>query len=124
MNVEEIVGLSEREQKLLEEMERGLYASEADSLRTRSGNKNRPSYRAILVATLGLIAGVIALIAAVATGYVWLGVVGFAIMLGGVLFAFSPKNQVKIDENVTSQGSESLAEKAQKRWEQRMDGER
>lgn len=119
------MGLSEHEQRLLDEMERGLYASEADSLKTRSVVKNRPSYRAILVGTLSIVVGIGLLVAAVSLHFIWLGAIGFAVMLFGVLFAFSSKNQVDVQGAGGGQGpSESFAQKAERRWEQRMDGER
>lgn len=119
------MALSEHEQRLLEEMERGLYASEADSLKTRSEVKKKPSYKAILVGALAIIAGVGALIGAVVLGQIWLGLVGFVIMLAGVLFTVSPKNQV-VEGSASSPNakSETMAERAERRWEERMDGDR
>ena len=48
--------LSEHEQRLLDEMERSLYHSEADDVTTVGGGRARPNYTAI---ALGIIAGVI-----------------------------------------------------------------
>lgn len=119
------MALSEHEQRLLEEMERGLYASEADSLKTRSGSPNRPSYRATLVGALGFIAGVGALIGAVASGQIWIGMIGFALMLGAILYAFSPKNQIPLDQKgQAARSDESFAQRAERRWEERLDGDR
>jgi hypothetical protein len=78
------VPLSEHEQRLLEQMERALYAEDpkfATSLRTpadRRGSRRR-SALAVVLALVG--AGV--LVGGVAWSLVPVGVVGFVIMLGG-----------------------------------------
>lgn len=119
------MALSEREQRLLEEMERGLYASEADSMPTTRTGKSVPSYRAIVIGAILALVGVGLLVGGVATGFIWLGVLGFIAMLGGALYIFSPSNQI---DNQTDQPSptrtESFAERAERRWGERMDGER
>lgn len=117
------MGLSEREQRLLEEMERRLYASEADSVQAGSGISSRPSYRAIVFAVLSIVAGVLALVVAVAASQLWVGVIGFLIMLAGLLYASSPKNQITQDSQSVQAPRQSLSEKLEKRWEQRMDGD-
>lgn len=120
------MALSEYEQRLLEEMERRLYASEADSVQTTPRSKGMPSYRALVIGVLGAIAGVGLLIAGVATGQVWLGLIGFVVMLAGVLFIFDPKNRVANDgvRGERRSRGETLAERAERRWGERMDGER
>lgn len=119
------MALSEHEQRLLEEMERGFYASEADSLKTRSGSQKRPSYRATLIALLGVVVGIGVLIGAVSSGLIWLGAIGFAVMLAAILYAFSPRNQVSVNEGATKdKARESFAQKAERRWEERLDGDR
>lgn len=123
---EEIVALSEREQRLLEEMERGLYASEADSVPTTRATKSAPSYRAIVIGAILALAGIGLLVGGVATGFVWLGLLGFVAMLGGALYVFAPSNQVVEGqaEQPTVTRSETFAERAERRWGERMDGER
>ena len=121
------MALSEREQRLLEEMERGLYATEADSLSTTRASSGAPSYRAIVIGVLIILAGVGALIGGVAAGYIWLGLIGFVGMLGGALFMFDPRNRVHAspEEDAKSQRArDSLAQRAERRWEERMDGDR
>lgn len=121
------MALSERERKLLEEMERGLYASEADSVRTSGGTKNVPTYRAIVVGILLVLAGIGLLIGGAATGYIWLGLIGFVAMLGGVLYIVSPRNQVKRDGAAgpgEQKPQESFTERFERRWGERMDGDR
>ena len=76
--------LSEHEQRLLEQMERALYAEDpkfASSLRSAGP---RPGVRRTAVlGVLAALAGVVALIAGAATGIIAIGVVGFVLMLGG-----------------------------------------
>ena len=76
--------LSEHEQRLLEQMERALYAEDpkfASSLRSAGP---RPGVRrAAVLGVLAAIAGVAALVGGAATGIIAIGVVGFVLMLGG-----------------------------------------
>lgn len=120
------MALSEREQRLLEEMERGLYASEADSLKTTRGSSGAPSYRAIVVGAIVGLIGIGILVYGVAAGYIWLGLIGFVAMLGGTLYIFDPRNRSEKEpqQSVGNGARSSFAERAQQRWEERMDGER
>lgn len=128
MNLEETVALSEHEQRLLEEMERGLYASEADSLQTGRASGGVPSYRAIVIGLLIALAGVGVLIWGAAVGMIWLGLIGFVAMLFGTVFIFDPKNRVQKGQgsgrSSTPSSRASFADRAERRWEQRMDGDR
>lgn len=82
--------LSEHEQRLLEEMERNLYQNDADFVATVSGRRGKPNYRLIVVGALLAVAGVAALVAGVIVRQPIIGVVGFGLMLGGVLLVISP----------------------------------
>lgn len=122
------MALSEREQRLLEEMERGLYASEADSLNTTRVSGGAPSYRAIVVGSLIILAGVGTLVGGVAGGFIWLGLIGFVAMLAGALFMFDPRNRVHVGADgqgaQQAKSRDSFTERAERRWEERMDGDR
>ncbi|MBI1377558.1 MAG: DUF3040 domain-containing protein [Frankiales bacterium] len=78
--------LSEHEQRLLEQMERALYAEDpkfASSLRSatpRAGSRRRAA-----VGVLGALAGVALLVTGAATSVVLVGVLGFLLMLGGTV---------------------------------------
>jgi hypothetical protein len=84
------VPLSEHEQRLLEQMERALYAEDpkfASTLRQpviRQGSRKR-MILGVLVATAGL--GL--LLAGVASKLAFIGVIGFVVMLGGAVLAFT-----------------------------------
>ncbi|MEB4616567.1 DUF3040 domain-containing protein [Leucobacter sp. M11] len=126
------MALSEREQRLLEEMERSLYSSESDVLETSPGVQRRPNYRAIVIGILLVLLGIGILLGGVIANMLWLGVIGFAAMLGGVLYIFSPRNQTVTETSNRGQGGEadrkrnveSLSERAARRWEERQEGER
>lgn len=121
------MALSEREQQLLDDMERRLYQSEADVVRTESGVRRRFNLRSVVIGiVLGLV-GLGVLIAGVAAQQLWLGLVGFAAMLGGVVLA-STKGAADpagdAGQGRKPQARESLGDRMNRRWDQRMDGER
>ena len=125
------MALSEREQQLLDDMERRLYQSEADVMQTAHAS-TRFNLRSLVLGILVVLAGIGALIAGAGLQLFWLGLVGFAIMLGGALLAFS-KRESDLDASAGAGGSgsakpresrESLSDRMNRRWEERMDGER
>lgn len=126
------MGLSEREQQLLEEMERRLYQSEADVMQTAQGSRTRLNARSLVLGILVGLVGLAALVGGVAAQQLWLGVVGFAVMMVGALFAFSKRESA--GESVPTRGPaarrsapearESFSDRMQRRWDERMEGER
>ena len=123
------MALSEREQQLLDDMERRLYQSEADVVQTAHASA-RLNLRSLVLGILVLLAGVGALIAGAGLQMFWLGLVGFVVMLGGTLLAFS-KRETEMSGTASGSGSakpresrESLSDRMNRRWEERMDGER
>lgn len=123
------MALSEREQQLLDEMERRLYQSEADVVQTASA-RTRLNLRSLVLGILVVLAGVGALVAGAGLQMPWLGLLGFVVMLGGTLLAFSKReSEPKAAGGSSKTGSsarsgESLSERMNRRWEERMDGER
>jgi hypothetical protein len=82
--------LSEHEQRLLEQMERALYAEDpsfASSLRSTRGGRASRGHAALGV--LAVLAGLGLLIAGVATTVIALGVVGFVAMLIGCVLVYA-----------------------------------
>ena len=123
------MALSESEQQLLDDMERRLYQSEADVMQTAHAS-TRLNLRSLVLGILVVLAGIGALIAGAAFQMFWLGLVGFAIMLAGSLLAFS-KRESDLDASTGGSGTtkarqsrESLSDRMNRRWEERMDGER
>ena len=121
--------LSEHEQRLLEEMERNLYQNDADFVATVSGRRGKPNYRLVVVGALLAVAGVAALIAGVIVRQPIIGVVGFALMLAGVLMVISPGRSAE----ATGPGARPTSRTARAprtswmstmtdRWERRQDG--
>jgi UPF0716 family protein affecting phage T7 exclusion len=84
------VPLSEHEQRLLEQMERALYAEDpkfATSLRQpTAGGASR---KRLVVGALVVIAGLALLVTGVAVKIALVGVLGFVAMLAGVVVAFT-----------------------------------
>lgn len=80
------MGLSEREQKVLEELERGLYAEDAKFATKVSAGPSNSAARIVGGALLAVI-GLSVLVFAVISQLTVFGVVGFALMLAGVLVA-------------------------------------
>ena len=78
--------LSEHEQRLLEQMERALYAEDpkfASSL--RSSGAKPGARRSAVTGVLAALAGVAGLVAGAATSIILIGVLGFVLMLVGTV---------------------------------------
>jgi len=82
--------LSEQEQRLLEEMERSLYHNDADFVATVSARRGKPNYTSLVVGVLVFVLGIAALATGVILKTAIIGVLGFVIMLAGVLVAVTP----------------------------------
>lgn len=124
------MALSEHEQRLLDEMERGFYRSEADVLQTASTTQRRVNYRSLVLGIIVAIVGIGVLIGGVAAQLLWLGLIGFAIMLGGVMLMLARGKETESfpdqePPSSSSRGSrESFSERMERRWDERMEGER
>lgn len=119
--------LSEHEQRLLEEMERNLYQNDADFVATVAGRRGKPNYRLIVIGALLAVAGVGALVAGVIVQQPLVGVVGFGLMLGGVLMVLSPGRAPAESAAAPSGASARRAPRStwmsamNERWERRQD---
>jgi hypothetical protein len=82
--------LSEQEQRLLEEMERSLYQNDSDFVARVTKRQGRPTYTSITLGVLGALVGVGVVVLALVLRQPLIGVVGFVVMLVGVLFALRP----------------------------------
>ena len=126
------MALSEHEQRLLDEMERGFYRSEADVMQTKVGMRRRVNYRSLVLGAIVVLVGVGVLIGGVAAQQLWLGLVGFAAMLGGVMLMLSrgtdePVDGAPVGGSGTGSGGapkESFSERMERRWDERMGGDR
>lgn len=85
--------LSEQEQRLLDEMERHLMSNDTDVVTAPS---RALSYRNIVLGSILVLAGLGALVVGVSIGFntgflgIAIGVLGFLLMVGGVIFAVTP----------------------------------
>src|SRR3954468_6653746 len=89
------VPLSENEQRLLEQMERALYAEDPKFASAMRGAARRSSSaRRILLGGGGLVLGLVVLVVGVAGKMVPLvGVLGFLLMLAGTAYALSTQRK-------------------------------
>lgn len=125
--------LSEQEQRLLEEMERNLYQNDADFVATVSGRRGRPNYTQIVIGALLAVVGVATLVAGVIVRQPIVGVVGFALMLAGVLLVLTPGSSSASSSpqgdaapgNPSSapQKRSSFMDTMNERWDRRRDGD-
>jgi hypothetical protein len=82
------VPLSEHEQRLLEQMERALYAEDPKFASTLRGSDLRGHYRRrALLGIIGVVIGLVLLPVGIAGKLVVLSIVGFLIMLGSAIWA-------------------------------------
>ena len=86
--------LSDNEQRLLEQMERALYAEDPKFASTMRGGVRRPGVmRRLLLGGAGIIIGLVVLVLGVAQKQVLLGVLGFVCMLAGTAYAVSSQRR-------------------------------
>ncbi|MBW3086122.1 hypothetical protein KEM60_02333 [Austwickia sp. TVS 96-490-7B] len=82
--------LSEHEQKLLDQMERALYAEDpsfASQMKGRGGPTSRTRH---ILGGVAAILGLALVVVGVSMASIPLGVLGFAVMIGGVIWALTP----------------------------------
>lgn len=115
--------LSEQEQRLLEEMERSLYSSDADDV-TTVGRRGRPNYTAIVLGVIAGIAGLILLIVGVSLRQPLVGLLGFAVMFGGALLAIAPPRRFTVPVEPAAGSTRrrgTFMDALNERWERRAD---
>jgi len=125
------VALSDREQKLLEQMEKALYAEDpkfASSLR-RSGLTIAPGERRhVVIGLLSLVAGLALVFGSVVSKMVIVGIPGFLLVLTGFVFiarglqepvAAATPTPTKVRNR--SKNSKMMS-RLEERWQQRRDG--
>jgi hypothetical protein len=88
------VPLSENEQRLLEQMERALYAEDPKFASAMRGANRRPGAgRRLLLGGVSIVLGLVVLVFGVSQKQVLLGVLGFVLMLGGTAYAVSSQRR-------------------------------
>ena len=118
--------LSEQEQRLLDEMERHLMRNDADVVSAPTDGRTL-SYRNIVYGTILVLVGLGGLIFGVSTSFVVVGVIGFVVMLGGVILAVTPtKGLGAVPLETEPQAakphrSTSFMDRMNDRWDRRQD---
>lgn len=115
------MALSEQEQKMLDELERGLYASDAN-LAHKLGKPGSFSPRRIVSGLAIAVIGISLLVVAVMIQLAIFGVVGFLVMLAGLALASGAKTPGTPKPSTTSQTSKPKAPKGsffEDRWDKR-----
>jgi DUF3040 family protein len=82
------VPLSEHEQRMLEQMERALYAEDPKfATALEAAGMRRHTRRRTFQAILGFLLGIVLLMTGMMVQQIWVSVIGFLAMLGGALLA-------------------------------------
>jgi hypothetical protein len=129
------VPLSDNEQRLLEQMERALYAEDPKFASAMRGAARRPgSARRLLLGVGGLLLGLVLLLTGVAQQIVLLGVLGFVTMLAGTAYAVSAQRRIGPTGVVGAGGTvrpssgaaarrrrSSFMQRLEERWDRRRD---
>ncbi|CAM5526580.1 DUF3040 domain-containing protein [Streptomyces hirsutus] len=132
--------LSEHEQRMLEQMERALYAEDPKFASALEGSGLRTyTRRRVYQAIVGFLVGIALLMAGMVAQQVWLSVVGFLVMLGCAVLAVTgwrkaPKPGEQAADAVGAVGStgvpqsgrqgrqrRSVMNRIEERWQRRRD---
>ncbi|MFD5572449.1 DUF3040 domain-containing protein [Streptomyces cadmiisoli] len=124
--------LSEHEQRMLEQMERALYAEDPKFATALEGSGLRTyTRRRVYQAVAGFLVGIALLMAGMVAKQVWLSVVGFLVMLGCAVLAVTgwrkaprPGEQpAGGGQQASRQGRQrrSMMERIEERWQRRRD---
>lgn len=130
------MALSEHEEALLQQMEDALYAEDPRFASRIEKTKKRSSSRSrIIIGGLAGVAGLALVVTSAILGWIWLGAVGFAAMVAGIVYAITPAKAqlgsvtddgtVKPRQKPASVGKSASARQAgfmnrlEERWEKR-----
>ncbi|MFF8033974.1 MULTISPECIES: DUF3040 domain-containing protein [unclassified Streptomyces] len=127
--------LSEHEQRMLEQMERALYAEDPKFATALEGSGLRTyTRRRVYQAVAGFLVGIALLMAGMVAQQVWLSVVGFLVMLGCAVLAVTgwrkapkPGEQAAVgtpgEPHAGRQGRQrrSMMNRIEERWQRRRD---
>ncbi|GEC04026.1 membrane protein [Streptomyces spinoverrucosus] len=124
--------LSEHEQRMLEQMERALYAEDPKFATALEGSGLRTyTRRRVYQAVAGFLVGIALLMAGMVAKQVWLSVVGFLVMLGCAVLAVTGwRKAPKPGEQPAAGGPpagrqvrqrRSMMDRIEQRWQRRRD---
>ncbi|GAB1330172.1 DUF3040 domain-containing protein [Streptomyces sp. NPDC093260] len=123
--------LSEHEQRMLEQMERALYAEDPKFASALEGSGLRTyTRRRVYQAVAGFLVGIALLMAGVVTQQTWVSVVGFLVMLGCAVLAVTGwRKAPKPGEQPVGgppgrrpvRAKRSMMDRIEERWQRRRD---
>ena len=124
--------LSEHEQRMLEQMERALYAEDPKFATALEGSGLRTyTRRRVYQAVAGFLVGIALLMAGMVAKQVWLSVVGFLVMLGCAVLAVTGWRKAPKPGEQPSGGPQaprgqgrqrrSMMDRIEQRWQRRRD---
>ncbi|MGW2561250.1 DUF3040 domain-containing protein [Streptomyces sp. NPDC001514] len=123
--------LSEHEQRMLEQMERALYAEDPKFATALEGSGLRTyTRRRVYQAVAGFLVGIALLMAGMVTTVIWISVVGFLVMLGCAVLAVTgwrkapkPGEQAPGAQAARRQPKQrrSMMDRIEQRWQRRRD---
>ncbi len=124
--------LSEHEQKMLEQMEQALAAEDPKFASQMQGSSlARLQRRRWLVGAIGIVAGLALVLVGVSTT-MWVGALGFALMVASAVFALTPPRKARLGvvrgdgttephgaKGGKKKGQRSFMDRLDERWERR-----
>ncbi|MCZ0979335.1 DUF3040 domain-containing protein [Streptomyces diastatochromogenes] len=120
--------LSEHEQRMLEQMERALYAEDPKFATALEGSGLRTyTRRRVYQAVVGFLVGIALLMAGMVAQQIWISVVGFLVMLGCAVLAVTGwRKAPRPGEQRTAGGRQarqrrSMMDRIETRWQRRRD---
>ncbi|MEU6573012.1 DUF3040 domain-containing protein [Streptomyces sp. NPDC046805] len=123
--------LSEHEQRMLEQMERALYAEDPKFATALEGSGLRTfTRRRVYQAVAGFLVGIALLMAGMVVTQIWLSVIGFLVMLGCAVLAVTgwrkapkPGEQPAGASHTRRQARQrrSMMDRIEQRWQRRRD---
>jgi hypothetical protein len=124
------VPLSEHEQRLLEQMERALSADDPKFASALRGADLRSHYRRrAMKGVVGFTLGIVLLMTGVISQKIYIGVIGFVVMLAAALFALSSwkrmpgEGEVVADPVAKTKQRAKFMDRVEERWRRRRDGD-
>ncbi|MBX7548768.1 hypothetical protein BIV25_13045 [Streptomyces sp. MUSC 14] len=121
--------LSEHEQRMLEQMERALYAEDPKFASALEGSGLRTyTRRRVYQAVAGFLVGIALLMAGMVAQLIWVSVVGFLVMLGCAVLAVTgwrkapkPGEQPAGAARRQPRPKRSMMDRIEERWQRRRD---
>ncbi|MFE1309698.1 DUF3040 domain-containing protein [Streptomyces sp. NPDC058755] len=121
--------LSEHEQRMLEQMERALYAEDPKFASALEGSGLRTyTRRRVYQAVAGFLVGIALLMAGMVAQQIWVSVVGFLVMLGCAVLAVTgwrkapkPGEQPAAAPRRQVRQKRSMMDRIEQRWQRRRD---